>query len=143
MDLRRYSIRHDAVLEVIASFVKKHLPYYFISIDSPSNIYHHITPTDLRPDILWWSDKKKELWLFELTISFESRVEDARRRKRAKYHNLVEVGRATGYKSELITVEVGSQGMVGVSDFAALGNILDALKKELAAMTTQVIQIGL
>ena len=125
MNLRRYSIRHDAVLEVIASFVKKHLPsYYSISIDSPSNIYtfpHHITPTDLRPDIVWWNDEKKELWLFELTISFESLVEDARRRKRAKYHDLVEAGRAAGYKSELITVEVGSRGMVGVSDFAALG----------------------
>ena len=88
MELRRYSIRHDAVLEVIASFVKAHLPsHYSISIDSPSDTYtfpHHIVPTNLRPDIVWWSDEKKELWLFELTISFETLVEDARRRKTAK-----------------------------------------------------------
>ena len=66
-------------------------------------------------------------------------MEDARRRKRAKYHDLVEARRAAGYKSELITVEVGSGGMVGVSDFAALGNVLDASRKEFSTITTQVI----
>ena len=100
---------------------------------------HHIVPTNLQPDIVWWSDEKKELWLFELTISFETLVEDARRRKTAKYHDLVEAGLAAGYRSKLITVEVGSRGMVDVSDFTALRNVLDASKKEFSAMTTQVI----
>ena len=143
MELRRYSIRHNAVLEVIASFVKAHLPsHYSIFIDSSSDTYtfpHHIVPTNLWPDIVWWSDEKKELWLFELTISFETLVEDARRRKTAKYHDLVEAGLAAGYRSKLITVEVGSRGMVDVSDFTALRYALDASKKEFSAMTTQVI----
>ena len=68
MELRRYSLRHDAVLHVIGDFIKAHLPSQFtISIDSPSEAYnfpHHITPTCLRPDIVWWSDQHKELWLF-------------------------------------------------------------------------------
>ena len=42
-----------------------------------------------------------------------------RERKRLKYHNLVEAGRAAGYRSHLITVEVGFQGMLGESDLAA------------------------
>ena len=46
-------------------------------------------------------------------MSFESLVADARARKRAKYHDLVEAGRAAGYKTELITVEVGSRGNAG------------------------------
>ena len=124
MELRRYSVRHDAVLQVIGDFIKAHLlPHYSITIDVPSESYrfpHHITPTCLRPDIVWWSDQRKELWLFELTVSFESLVADARARKRAKYHDLVEAGRAAGYKTELITVEVGSRGMLGSSDFDAL-----------------------
>ena len=33
---------------------------------------------------------------------------DARARKRAKYYDLVVAGRAAGYRTELITVEVGS-----------------------------------
>ena len=93
LELRRYSIRHDAVLNIIGCFIKSHLPAQFsMTVDSPSEIYHfphNITPTNLRPDVVWWSDQKKELWLLELTVSFETRVADARARKRAKYHDLV------------------------------------------------------
>ena len=82
MGLRRYSQRHDAVLEVFGSFIRSHLPSnYSFSIDSPSGTYifpHHITPTNLRPDIVWWSDLHKQLWLFELTSSHESLVAGAR-----------------------------------------------------------------
>ena len=44
---------------------------------------------------------------------YESLAAEARSRKRAKYHDLVEAGRAAGYKTDLITVEVGSRGMLG------------------------------
>ena len=50
------------------------------------------------------------------------------------YHDLVEVGRAVGYKAELITMEVGSQGMLGDSDLDALREAIDALRKEFAAL---------
>ena len=32
---------------------------------------------------------------------------DAQERKRAKYHDLVEAGREAGYRTELLTIEVG------------------------------------
>ena len=144
MELRRYSVRHDAVLQVIGDFIKAHLlPHYSITIDIPSESYrfpHHITPTCLRPDIVWWSDQRKELWLFELTVSFESLVADARARKRAKYHDLVEAGRAAGYKTELITVEVGSRGMLGSSDFDALREVIDAPSKEFTSLSLLTIR---
>ena len=65
----------------------------------------------MRPDIVWLSDDRKELWLLELTISYESLVADTRQRKEAKYY-LLQAGRAGGYHSQLITVEVGSRGML-------------------------------
>ena len=46
---------------------------------------------------------------------------------KANYHDLVEVGRETGYKSELITVEVGSGGIQGNPDF-------DRMKQAIMAM---------
>jgi len=52
----------------------------------------------LRPDIVWWSEDLRELWLLELTIIYESVVADARERKRSKYYDLVETGRAAGYR---------------------------------------------
>ena len=56
-------------------------------------------------------------------------VADAKERKRAKYHNLVEAGRAVGYKTELLKVEIGSRGMLGVSDFDAMKKAINALRK--------------
>ena len=126
MGLRRYSQRHDEVLKVFGDFIQASLPPHFSpTIDHPTHLYnfpHHITPTNMRPDIVWWSDGQRELWLDELTISYESHVTDARERKRVKYQDLVDAGKAAGYKTELLTVEVGSRGMLGSSrrDIATL-----------------------
>ena len=81
------------MLEVLGEFAQSHLPPTFMmTIDLPSTSYsfpQHITPTDMRPDIVWWSDEIKELRIFELTISYETLAADARQRKRAKYEGLV------------------------------------------------------
>ena len=73
MDLRRYSERHDSVLKIFGDFIKSSLPpLYSVTIDHPTDTYsfpHHITPTNLRTDIVWWGERQRELWLFELTIS--------------------------------------------------------------------------
>jgi len=45
----------------------------------------HIALTDLYPDIVWWDDSHKQLWLAELTVCFETSFEEARERKEAKY----------------------------------------------------------
>ena len=84
-----------------------------LPIDHPTHLYNfprHITPNNLRPDIMWWSDCQRELWLFELTISYESHVADARERKRVKYHDLVDAGKAAGYKTELFNSRGGVSG---------------------------------
>ena len=147
MKLRRYSRRHDKVLELLGFFIQAYLPNDFsIAIDSPSFTYsfpQHIIPTDLRPDIVWWSDQQKELWLFELTISYESHVADARGRKRAKYHDLEEAGRVAGYKTELITIEVGSRGMVCSADFEILKAAVNATGKDVTNLCLEVIRTTL
>ena len=144
MELRRYSRRHDEVLKVFASFIQTHLPLHFsITIDHPSQTYsfpHHISPTNLRPDIVWWSDTHKVLWLFELTVSFESLVADAQGRKQSKYLDLVEAGRSAGYKTELITIEVGSRGMVCIDDFKTIKVALNVPQRELTELCLNVIR---
>ena len=147
MELRRYSRRHDEVLQVIGDFVRANMPLHFtVSVDHPSEQYtfpHHITPTDLRPDIVWWCDSQRELWLLELTISYESIVADARGRKRAKYHDLVEAGRAAGYKTTLITIEVWSRGMLAVSDFDDLRAAIHTSLKTATTLCLDVIRTTL
>ena len=132
MELRRYSMRHDAVLDIIGDFIKSHLP-------SPHHT-NHITPTNLRPDIVWWSDERRELWLFELTVSYESLVAGARVRKRAKYQDLVESGRAAGYKTELITFEVGSRGMLEDSVVEGFKKAIKATQKDISTLCLLTIR---
>ena len=43
--------------------------------------------------------QRRELCLLELTVSYETGVADAKARKAVKYHDLVEAGRAAGYRA--------------------------------------------
>ena len=135
MGLRRYSERHDSVLKVFGDFIEASLPpHSSFTIDLPTRNYsfpHHITPTNLRPDIVWWCERQRKLWLFELTISYESLIAKACELKKAKYQDLVEAGRAAGYRTELITVEVGSRGMLGSSDFEPLAAAISCPRKDI------------
>ena len=147
LELRRYSRRHDEVLAVFGSFVRFHLPPNFsITIDLPSENYsfpNHISPTNLRPDIVWWSNERRELWLFELTISYETRVADAGARKRGKYQDLVDAVRVAGYRAHLITLEVGSRGMLSLDDLEELKDALQPSTKELTTLCAQAVRASI
>ena len=56
LDLRRYNVRHDAVLEVIDQFVRENCPPDIEAItDLPAYDYTFptcIAATDLRPDVV-------------------------------------------------------------------------------------------
>ena len=60
--------------------------------------------------------------------------------RKMKYHDLVEVGRAVGYKAELITMEVGSRGMLGDSDLDALREAIDAPRKKFTGVCILAIR---
>ena len=68
----------------------------------------HISPTDLRPDIVWWDDNDKVVVMVELTIPFETSFEAAAERKESKYEELVTAARRNGFDTTLITIEVES-----------------------------------
>ena len=144
MELRRYSKRHDEVLAILGDFIQTHLRQNFsITLELPLTTYsfpQHITPTDMRPDIVWWSEECKELWLLELTISYESQVADSCLRKRAKYQDLVEAGCMAGFRTELITIEVGSRGMLSDVEFETLKSTFNVPGKTMTSLCLQVIR---
>ena len=68
---RRFDQRHDAVLKIIADFIRSHMPHGFcVTADLPSEEY--IRPqflvSDLRPDIIMWSTASHKAYLLELTV---------------------------------------------------------------------------
>ena len=92
------------------------------------------------PDVVWWSDQAKQLWMLELTVSVESLVANSRQRKQSKYQDLVEAGQASGYSSRLLTLEVGSRGMVDTNDFHGLAQALRVPKKDMLPLCQSVIR---
>ena len=56
-----------------------------------------------------------------------------------QYQDLVEAGEASGYSSHLLTLEVGSRGMVDTNDFYGLAQALRVPKKDIFPLGQSVI----
>ena len=133
LHLRRYNHRHDRALEVIAELMKSYLPDSFqCTVDLQGSVYnfpHNIIPTNLRPDIVIWSEKKKEIHLIELTIAFETGFKEAQQRKSTKYADLITDASGAGYKASVVTLQVGSRGVLDGSGFVELRTHLAEISK--------------
>ena len=116
----------------VSEVVKEAIPTTAsISVDL-DNKYHfpsHITNTDLRPDIVWWDDDAKVVTMIEVTVPYDTLMEEAAERKTIKYADLLEILRSKGYKGCLLTVEVGSRGLPNTSSFTKLKEHLGLTNK--------------
>ena len=93
--MRRYNERHDAALEVLATFFAGTLPEgYTLIADLPQFQPYlfppHIAHTDERPDMVVWNDNTREVWVIELMVCFETGYEKAHMRKTTRYADLME-----------------------------------------------------
>ena len=140
LDLRRYNHRHDSVLSVLADTVKEKLPPFSADLGPSYNFPQHITPTDLKPDIVWWNDEKNLLRIVELTIPFETTLEDAAERKETKYEELVQSAQQAGYTTTLTTIEVGARGVPHMPGFQTLKRDLQLTRTEFISLLHQVSQ---
>ena len=94
--------------------------------------------TDLRPDIVWWDDPQKSLMLAELTISYETNFEVAAERKKEKYEELVTGACNAGYETGLITLEVGSRGVINPAGFQHLKTILNITTSKMTKLMVEL-----
>ena len=134
---RRFNTRHDAILERIVATITKHLKPTVSDLTNYT-FPHHIVPTTLRPDIVWWDDSKRNMIMAELTVAFETSFTSAAERKRVKYEELVKEARQAGYNTNLITLEVGSRGMIHNPGFQSLKDRLNMKEKSLSAMLRDI-----
>ena len=96
----------------------------------------HIVATDLRPDIVWWDDTARLMNVIELTVPFETSFVEGAERKSVKYVNLVQRARTSGYAAKLITLEVGSRGVINMPGFIQLNEELNITKKRIFPSAT-------
>ena len=96
----------------------------------------HITPTNLRSDLVLWSDAHKKLFIMELTICYETGFIEAAERKRRRYLDMAEDARQHGYITDIIPLQIGSRGVIQDSS-------LDELRGCLVPITQKTWQTSL
>ena len=69
-----------------------------------------IVETQLRPDIVIWSEKEKKIAVVELTVPWEERCEASHELKKAKYEELLLECRRKGWSTWNLPVEIGCRG---------------------------------
>ena len=121
---RRFIVRQDSVLSIIATFITAHIGGSQILADLPDHQYTfpvHIAATAEQPDIVIWNDH--QCMLVELTVSFEDNFADAEKRKRNRYEDLLRLCTNNGYQAQLMTIQVGSHGILDIPSFSSLHNL--------------------
>lgn len=83
-------------------------------------VFPQVVQTQLRPDMVLWSEEVRKLILIELTVPWEDGCEEAYERKATKYQDLVEQCRAKGWQTWLFPVEVGCRGFPAQSVWKTL-----------------------
>ena len=95
---------------------KENLPNRLIYADleghsiAGGTIPPHILTTSQRPDC----EESKDIVIVELTVPFETNLEEAHRRKVDKYSSLVQDIQERGYTVSLYAVEVGVRGLLSI-----------------------------
>ena len=79
-----------------------------------------IKRTGLRPDIVLHSKSAMEILLIELTVPYESRIDNANEYKREKYSDLVKELKEAWYNAKVFPVEVGARGFVAASTYSLM-----------------------
>ena len=89
----------------------------------------HIDDTDLRPDIVIYSNARRILIIIELTCPCEQNIDSAHISKTERYSDLVARCKRAGWIVHFFAVEVGARGYASVSLKVCLANLGLAGKK--------------
>ena len=132
--MRRYNKRHDRVLSLIAAMTHSYLPATFKqTADLTEDTYRfpsHITPSNLRPDLVLWSDIERKLYIAELTICYETGSKQAEERKRRRYADMAEEAEIQGYQTRVLPIQIGSRGVIQDDSLEDLRSCLKSIPQK-------------
>ena len=84
-----------------------------VAADLESALVFPVVPTKLRPDMIVWNEEEKVMKIIELTVSWETNIDDAYNRKNVRYENLCNLCEDEGWTTDCLPIEVGARGYVG------------------------------
>ncbi|GFO40547.1 reverse transcriptase [Plakobranchus ocellatus] len=82
-----------------------------------------IRKTALRPDIVIYTASTQQIIIVELTVPYESRMEEVHTFKEGKYLDLTKELKKHGYEAKVMPVEIGARGFVGSSAYGLLSKL--------------------
>ena len=82
-----------------------------------------IKATRMIPDIVISSASSRKIIMVELTVPYESRMEEANIFKREKYSDLSKELKRAGFDTKILPVEIGARGFVATSAFDLLSKL--------------------
>ena len=141
LNLHRFNKSHDCVLQVLASWINDHVPSTAnVIVDLPDSVYNfptHIVKCTDCPDIIWWDESQNVFNIIELTIPYETNIDNAADRKEGKYTELLTPAKENGYQSTLVTLEVGSRGLINEAGFKDLKKLLNPSPRKFRTLLEQ------
>ena len=145
LDQGRYTWRHDSILSAIFEKWRSKLQENeSINCDLPNNyagistIPSSVIVTNQRPDITVVNEIDKSIILFELTVPFDSNIENANNRKCKKYENLINDISDKGYSVTFEAFEISSRGLITNANSERLKNLLNLKNSELKDFCNQL-----
>ena len=84
-----------------------------VDSDIDNNLIFPIVDTSQKPDLLVYNEERKVMKMIELTVSWETNIDDAFDRKNKRYARLCKDCRAEGWQVDCLPIEVGARGFVG------------------------------
>ena len=143
-----YTWRHNRVLDDLYKAATSNFdPPWDVRADLAASaagdtIPHDVLCTPLKPDLTVIQKESKEIFLVELTICWDTGFQQAQTRKLERYQELVAELEEGGWKSTLITLEVGSRGFTGNRTATSLRKLFPK-KKTRASLLTKMNQSAL
>ncbi len=86
-----------------------------VDLDQKLRFPPEIITTNLRPDLILWSNSHKSLFIVELIVPLEAAIGKANERKRLKYSDLAAEAVQWRWRTQLLPVEVGCRGFVAMA----------------------------
>lgn len=135
----RYTWRHNSVLQEMYTTLSEigndewtinaDLPDHNMS--GPSTVPCSILPTSLKPDIVLLKKNSDVIILVELTVCFESGILKAEDRKSDRYASLLHDLSDVKLDPKLITIEIGSRGLIDSNNTNKLHSLFKAINPKL------------
>ena len=142
LEQRRYNQWHDHILQLLVDFLQVHLPTEVrMTADLPNEDYysHPFCLLDYKPDIIVWNPSLSEVFLFELTVCYDTNTSAAYAWKTRKYIELAETITETSSSSCLLhAMQVGSRGIIDLNSLRPALQLVKCPKRHIQQLLISI-----